>query len=87
MEKLKQSSVPITYLKDQKSMHEPKNKKVEERKAMLKHLEEYSKYENLYSQRDSQKNYLESHLNMRYYNAKQSRKSKNVLLGCISKHF
>lgn len=65
VEKLKHCPAPVTSLKDQRGLHEPKNKKIEERKAMLEHIEKYPKYERHYSRRDTQKKYLQSHLNIR----------------------
>lgn len=65
VEKLKHSSVPHVSLEDKRGRHEPTNKKIEERKAMLEHIERYPKYESHYSRRDSQKKYLRSHLNIR----------------------
>lgn len=64
VEKLKNAPVPVV-LEDRRGHHEPVNKKTEERKRMLEHIEKYPKYESHYSRRDSQKKYLQSHLNIR----------------------
>lgn len=50
---------------DQRGRHEPKNKMNEERTAMKQHIEKYPKYNSHYSRRDTNKQYLPSHLNIK----------------------
>lgn len=64
VQKLKHAPAPVTSLEDRRGRHEPKNKKIEERKAMLEHIEKYPKYESHYTRRDTEKKYLQSHLNI-----------------------
>ncbi|KAJ8885499.1 hypothetical protein PR048_011697 [Dryococelus australis] len=65
---------------DQRGRHEPANKKIEERKAMLENIERCHKYESHYSRRDSQKKYLQSNLNIRMLHSEYKAEQNELIL-------